>query len=217
MRSFAAPALALLTLALMSGPSQAQVFYPPFDAAFSHSFTMLQDASVCKELKLGDDQISKVDAALMPARKHYNEETVRLHNIHAAEAERQDPDVRGKTEEAGWKALDGVLGPDQMKRFRQIAFQRRGPAVFVDADVQKRLGMNDEQKAQAQKFANGRRRKSDQEAADAEELAKLDAEQTRKTLELLTDGQREVWDDLTGEPFQLKPGWMVHIRKVKDE
>jgi hypothetical protein len=216
MRSLAAPALALLTVALMSARSQAQVIYPPFDDAFYRSFTMLRDDSVCKELKLGDDQIAKVDAALAPAQKHYNEETVRLHNVPAAEAERQYPDVLGKTEEAAWKALDGALGPNQMKRFRQIVFQRRGPAVFGDADVQKRLGLTDEQKAQAQKFADERQKKSDEEAAGADELARLEAEQTRKTLGLLTDEQRKVWDDLTGESFQLKPGWMVHMRKVKD-
>ncbi len=215
MRSVAVPSLALLALALASGPSRAQIFYPPYDVAFDDSFTLLQDDAACKELKVGDDQIPKIDAALLPVRKHYEEETIRLHDVPTREAMRQYPEVRKKTEEAGWKALDGVLRPEQMKRFKQIVFQRRGPAVFADPEVQKRLGMTDEQKALATKFEAERRKKSGQDGAGADELEKLEAEQIRKTVDILTDKQKTVWDDLTGEPFKEKPGWLIHIRKVK--
>ena len=122
------------------------------------------------------------------------------------DAERQYPEMRRKTEEAAWKALDGVMRPEQMKRFKQIVFQRRRSAVFFDPEVQRQLSLTDEQKAWATKFEEERKKKSNQDGVGADGLAKLEAEQIRKTVDVLTDEQKKVWDDLTGEAFEVKPG-----------
>ena len=214
MRSIAAPALVLAVI-LVSGPSEAQIFYPPFESAFGDSFTFLQDDAVCKHLKVSDDQIPKTTPPLMPMRKHYDEEIVKLHETPIFLAELQYPALAGKPKRRRGVSLDGVLQPDQMKRFRQIVFQRRRSAVFDDPKVLKQLGMTDDQKAEAAKFEKERKKESNRDGVDADALEKLEAKQVRKTVDIMTGEQKKVRNDLTGDPFEVKPGLLLRIRKVK--
>jgi hypothetical protein len=122
-----------------------------------------------------------------------------------------------------------LLEPGQLKRFRQIAVQQRGPLAFLDPDVAADLGLTPEQKKRVREILD--------EAGSGGPKLNVVIEGLRigppsgdgprfgppgggprgrppewpgenwrrareKILEHLTPEQRQKWGELTGEPFK---------------
>ncbi len=93
------------------------------------------------------------------------------------------------------------LDPMQAQRLRQIALQERGLAAFVDWEVEKALNITAEQHQAIRTLLDKSR---------APEKAKRFAKEGKtdvrsQILAVLTDRQREQWNDLVGPPFRQDP------------
>lgn len=106
-------------------------------------------------------------------------------------------------------SLATLLQAEQSTRLRQIAVQLRGTDAYNDPDIAKALELSHEQKEKIRllqdearltawaEFASGEMRDSDRRRME-------DAwRSTREQIQaLLSDGQKERWKELTGEPFK---------------
>ena len=174
----------------------------PGDFAQVH---LLRNDSVQKELKLSQAQAEKLREFFTQ-----NQEATR--------------DVWQKTppEEAGalWQDLAkqlrqdtlGVLTEVQRERFWQIDFQNQRNNVFDSttfqrADVEKKLGITEEQK-QKLKAIQMETAKKNQAAFNPpnmfqQKIAALRKEDREQVAELLTAEQKKNWEEMAGKPFVI--------------
>src|SRR5262249_38519459 len=103
---------------------------------------LLRNKSVQQELKLNDDQVKKLDAALTKVRDAHKDEFDKLRDM----KEDERTAFFKKLNEENMKAASDTLNADQIKRLKQIQVQQDGLRAFSDADVQKALNLKDDQK-----------------------------------------------------------------------
>ena len=111
---------------------------------------------------------------------------------------------------AALKALSEVLDEGQVKRLKQLSWQQKDYAAFVEAEVKKELKITDDQ---AKKIKAA----MDKQAQDQAELFKegFDLERSKEiaaaakegTHGVLTADQKAAWTKLIGEPFEFKGGF----------
>jgi hypothetical protein len=109
------------------------------------------------------------------------------------------------------KRLADVLKPEQMKRYRQIQLQQLGLMAFTEPDVQSKLKLSDEQvgrirkinaqsQSQRREFAQGGRNRGQmQKKVETPGKDSMD-----KALAVLSVDQKRAWNDMTGEPFEVR-------------
>jgi hypothetical protein len=120
------------------------------------------------------------------------------------------------------KAIEKVLKPDQLKRFKQIELQTRGNNAFKDRAVQKALKFTEDQTKSINSLLEG----SDKEIAELtpkfggggkgkgggdfkgafEKIQNVQKETKEKILTALTKDQRKQWREMTGEEFKIQQG-----------
>src|SRR5579884_3306417 len=103
---------------------------------------ILSNPSVQKELKLSDEQISKLKDALNKVMEKHRDDFAKLVQM---SPEEQQKKMRAIIDDSH-KAMAGVLDGKQMKRLRQIEWQIAGVSALQDPDLQKELKLSDEQK-----------------------------------------------------------------------
>jgi hypothetical protein len=115
------------------------------------------------------------------------------------------------TQEAETK-LKQVLDETQQKRLQEVWIQIGGPAVLDDPQIVAALKITDQQKQQLEEIAQTSREKRRtlfQDAQDAtreQRRAQMDQlrEQTNEQrLAVLTDQQREQFEQMKGQPFEF--------------
>ncbi len=211
MRNTCRGACLLAVVAVLAQSAEAQVMYAPFNVTFRDTLTLLKYPEVRRELKLGEKEAARVDAALQAMDKRYREGLRGLAKLPRAEASRSFGAMKQKIAAEPASTLKGILTPAQRKRYEQIAFQRRVPDGFEEPEVQKKLKLTDGQKKRVKALADERRALFARETVSEEELQKWLADQTDKTLAVFDAGQKRAWRELTGEAFEVKPGWLLRI------
>jgi hypothetical protein len=173
---------------------------------------LLQNKSVQQELKLTDDQITKVKEVTDEIRSKHQEDFTKLRDISDQTERREKGAELMKTvgEETN-KALAGVLKPEQEKRLKQIRLQTEGTRAFQDPEVEKALKLSDEQKdslktieADARKEMEGLRGGQGNREENRKKFESLRQETKDKAAAVLNDTQKKEWKELTGEPFKLE-------------
>ena len=166
---------------------------------------------VQKELKFTEAQINQAPLAMKKLAEANRQEAQALDN---AQALRQaDPAPRAafhkKTDEQAIKAL--ALNEAQVKRFRQIVLQILKNAAFMDQEVLSKLKTTDEQRKQIQEVFRGWRETrraiinvtEDNPSQMSLQLQILQRQTYSKLESLLTDEQKTLWKEMTGEPFDM--------------
>lgn len=186
----------LATMAL----AQVVKFRPPPDFVQIH---LLRNDSVQKELKLTPAQVEKLS-------EHFKENQENTRDVwQKVPAE----ELGGHWQELGKhlqkNALE-VLTEPQRNRFVQIAFQNArntgfDSVTFQRADVEKKLGLTDEQKQKLQAIQTETLKKN-QAALNPpnmvqQKLPALRKEDREQVAALLTEAQRKQLDELAGKPF----------------
>jgi hypothetical protein len=167
---------------------------------------------VQKELKLSDDQASKLKKAAEDLQSKYGDQLKEAKKDKEKRAE-----ITKKMEAEFTKTLDDTLKPEQRKRFNQIHVQTQGLSAFQDETVVKALKLTDKQKDElkgmADDFAKDTQGMFKDAGKDKDKLAEVQkkiATMRKETLEKaaskLTDDQKKAWKDLVGEPFELQLG-----------
>ena len=192
-------AVVALVLMVMQGVAKAQGF---FGFMRGNPLMLLNQESVQKELKLTDEQKTKINELRQSAREKMQE------IFQADQAERQQK-MQALNQE-NRKALETILNAEQGKRILEIVYQQRGAMAFADPEVAKALNLNEEQqgkvKTTTEEMAAAMRELFTQGQAPDEEARKKMDELRKSTGEklvaLLTPEQKTKWTALQGEPFK---------------
>jgi hypothetical protein len=197
----------ILTLALAVGSAvtaAAQVVFTPGPVDFAQ-IHLLRNDSVQAELKLSEAQAAKLKEIFSE-----NQETTR-------EVWQKYPPQEASTH---WQELTkelrkdvlAVLTEPQRTRFWQIDFQNMrnvgfDSTTFQRADIDKKIGFSDEQK-QNMRAIQADTQKKNQAAFNPpnlyqQKIAAIRKEDREQVAALLTDEQKQKWDELVGKPFTI--------------
>jgi hypothetical protein len=173
---------------------------------------LLANKTVQEDLKLTEDQISKVKELgerRMEAFKGFKE---------MSKEERQD--AMKKMNEDTEKVVK-ELKPEQTARLKQIQLQQVGVILFTNEDMAKNLGLADEAKKITLSDDQKEKLKdiTDQAAKDGMELFKsaggfspdtmkkvqaLRKEAAEKSLNVLSSEQKKTWTEMTGKTLEIQ-------------
>ncbi len=163
----------------------------------------LADPALQKELKLSEEQISRLKDALGKVQDKYKDMFTKAQQMSPEEQQKQ---FKAWNEDSQ-KAIAGVLDAKQMKRLKQIQWQSMGVAALQDPDLQKELKLSDDQKkklggiftdAQKRMQELARNRETSQEKY---QTVLRDAE--TKANGVLSDEQKKNYKELQGPPFEM--------------
>lgn len=158
---------------------------------------LLNQKSVQEELKLSDDQVTKVKELLDKQRDSFRG----LRDLSREERQKKIQEQG----EATRKAVAKLLKPEQLKRVRQVALQLQGARALNNPQVAKALEISDEQKEKIQEiqrsaFAELRGAGRGEEARKKrQEVMKATNE---KIMGVLTAEQKTKLKKMQGAPFK---------------
>jgi hypothetical protein len=175
--------------------------------------SLLVNKSVQKELKLSDEQIEKATKASTDLNERRQEKFGELRDLEQAERQEKMQALGKEFAAESKKLADGIIKPEQAKRFGEISVQVMGFSAFNDADIQKKLSMTDEQKNKIKdmqqemmdKATSIREEFQNDQAGRTKKMTELRDELKSKATTLLTDDQKKTWKEMTGEPFAFVP------------
>ena len=173
---------------------------------------LLTNKSVQEELKVSEDQTSKLTAFADEMRTKQREAFQGLQDLSDDERRTKMQELGRSMQEDINKGLAGILKPEQTKRFHQIQFQQAGVQAFSQPKVAGELKLTDDQKQKMQGLSQemmGQMREIFQEAQGDREAAMakmttLRKETQEKAAALLTDDQKKSWKEMQGSPFEIK-------------
>jgi hypothetical protein len=157
---------------------------------------------VQKELKLNEEQISKLKDALNKVMEKHRDDFTKLQQLSPDEQQKKMMAIN----EDYNKAVVGVLDAKQWKRYKQIQWQSDPIGCLQDPDLQKELKLNDEQKKKIDGVFNDANKKIQEMMKGGErsrekyEAVRKDVE--KKATEVLTQEQQKNLKELQGPPFQ---------------
>lgn len=125
----------------------------------------------------------------------------------AIEVMRQEAAQRQKEQE---EKLAEILGPDKMARLNEIYLQAAGVSALQDPSVAEKLGLTQEQQEEMREvsqdimadFRETMREGGDREAM-RERMTEMRAEVEKETMAVLSDDQKEKFNEMKGAPFTL--------------
>jgi Spy/CpxP family protein refolding chaperone len=201
--------LALALAALMTAPAHAQQRRGGGGGGFGRVGVsmLLSNAGVQEELKLDDEQKSKIREIADEAREKYSA----TRDLEPQERMAKFRELSKEVEPAALKAASEVLKPEQLDRLHGIHYQVAGPAAFEDEDLQKKLKMTDEQKSAVEQIiadSNSEMRELFQPGGDRDEMMSKIREHRKETVSKIeakmTDEQKADYAKLLGAPFELR-------------
>ena len=193
-----------LIVSLMAPPASAQQGGGGWARLFQiPAVALAQLDEVQEELKLSDDQKKQV----AELNEKLNQDRRELFQSGDREQFREKWAKMNADASAEFKKL---LDDAQAERVQEIYIQVNGPAVLADESVAEELKLSDEQRqalrdvmdASRNAFMGAGLRDMDREAA-AEKIDELMASHDEKLLEVLSDDQRQQFDQMQGEEIEV--------------
>jgi hypothetical protein len=165
---------------------------------------LVTNKSVQKELKLTAEQVKDIPAAIRKVREKYQGDLAKLRDLEPD----QQVALLKKVDDETTKAIAEILKPEQAKRLKQIQRQTLVVHNLMSAEVAKDLKLTDDQKDKIRGFVTEYQKEVTALAfgggLDQESQKKLTKATLAAFVEVLTDDQRKAWEELIGEPFELK-------------
>ncbi len=166
---------------------------------------LLFNPDVKKELKLTDEQLDKLKAALGKVMAKYKDDFDKFQKAPPSPEEGQK--IAMAFHDDSQKAIAGVLEAQQVKRFKQIVWQLNGLGALQDPELQKDLKLSDEQKKKLDTILNDAVKKM-QELQQKREPSREKYEAVRKESEekangVLSEEQKKNLKELKGPPFEF--------------
>lgn len=171
---------------------------------------LLASPDVAKELKLTEEQVTKVKEVSQQVREKFKDSFAKLKDASQEERQQKFQEIAKSMSEETGKALGSVLNAEQSKRLKQLELQMQGSRAFSEAEVQKSLGLTDEQKEKIKTIRDDAAKAmmelyqggNFQEAA--QKMQALRKETMEKITAVLSDAQKKSWKDMTGEAFEFR-------------
>jgi len=213
MRRFMVRVLPVLVLVLVVSPLLAQ--RQPGRFGGGGLGQLLTNKGVQEELKLSDDQKSKLTKGVAEAQEKYGKD------MRAAFMDKDQEKVQKLTKEMNsdlHKLAESALKPEQAKRLHQIelqfGLQRGNLEALSSAHVQKELKFTDKQKEMLKETSEMLAKERVEMLKDIRDREKFQEAQKKladkakgaveKLAESLSADQKKAWKDLTGEKFEVK-------------
>jgi Spy/CpxP family protein refolding chaperone len=173
---------------------------------------MLSMPEVQTELKLTDEQKTKVMTLVDQLRDERQQQFQELRDLSADERQKRMAEIRTDTN----KRVNAILNTDQQKRYHQLELQRMGMSALAQKDVADELKLTDDQRTKIQGIldeqmtsmrsafprggggAGGGRPDFNAMRQQMEAMRKKTDE---KIAAVLTDDQKKQWKEMQGAPF----------------
>jgi hypothetical protein len=170
---------------------------------------LLNNKQVQEELKLSEEQVSKISEL----QKKQGEAFKGFKDM----SDDEKKDVFKKLGEETDKIVKD-LKPEQSARLKQIQLQQMGPVVFTNADMQKAIGLTDDE-AKKITLSDDQKEKfkelGDKQRQDMQELKGFDPdtqkkrqalqkEYKEKAVEVLNSDQKKAWTEMIGKPIEIQ-------------
>lgn len=169
----------------------------------------IQNESTRSEINLTEEQLQKLQEIGNSTQNVREEFGDIFQRMQAAESEEERnkirDEMRSRFEEIRSKAeedMKSVLTEEQFQRLDQIRLHREGTRALGRDEIQNELGLTDEQKQQLEQLNEERGEKFRELGfgASEEERNQLREEFEQKTMAILTDAQRQQWQQRLGPP-----------------
>jgi RNA polymerase sigma factor (sigma-70 family) len=195
-------------------------------------FALLTHKPVQVELKLSKDQLNKLQKLLakqpdlqkLAPKQPELKKSVARQPGKAPSASAKPDDLRTREATARDKAISEILKPEQLRRLKEISLQLRGGQALGDPEVAEALKLTSEQKEKVKAIheeavksmesvfqsggnfqaAGNFHEMQQQFAALAKKFEGLRKSADDQLMNLLTDEQKAMWKELTGEPFKME-------------
>jgi len=177
---------------------------------------LLMNESVQKELKLSEDQVSKIKQVNTQLFEKHKDDFSKLQDLSQEERGEKRREIGKTMSTERKKELAGVLKPEQEKRLKEIWIQQRGLQAFQEVDVQKELSLTDEQKETIKVIGEDSRKDMQELMQGAgggrgrgfspelqKKMAAVRKEAMDKAVATLKDDQKTKWKEMTGKPFEV--------------
>jgi Spy/CpxP family protein refolding chaperone len=174
---------------------------------------LLTNKSVQQELKVSDDQASKLDALAQELREKQGEQFRKLQDVPQDERGAKMRELNQAIAADVRKGVGEILKPAQVKRFDQVQLQQIGVlGVGQMPRIQESLKLTDEQKSklgtiqEEQRAAVGEIMQGGgfNNPETRQKMADLRTKSNEKAMAVLTDSQKTTWNELIGEPFEIR-------------
>ena len=186
----------------------------------SNKSRLLRSEQVQTELKLTDEQKSKINAILEESRPQGREgfggNREEFRNLSQEERQKRFQEMaetaRKRNAEVEQK-LEGALDVDQVKRMNEISIQQRGLGALSDDEVAADLKLTDAQKTKIREineanrekmremFTGGRGQGGEDNRARFQELR---TNTEKQIMDVLTAEQKQAFADMKGSAFELE-------------
>lgn len=172
---------------------------------------LIATPAVQKELKLTEEQIEKARSFAQEYRQKTQESMAKLEGLDGEERMKKATEMNMVNAKAGMKDVEGMLQPEQTKRFKQIVFQARGVEALTDPEHSKTLKITKEQADKVKNLLDDQRaeiREAMQDSGNDRQVGMQKANAIRKStatkaLALMSPEQKEMYKEMSGEPFEM--------------
>ncbi|MCZ7580160.1 MAG: Spy/CpxP family protein refolding chaperone [Fimbriimonadaceae bacterium] len=187
-----------------------------FGGSDTSGLGLLNREDVQRDLNLTPDQKSKLQALQEKSREEIRAAMQDMMGGGGPPDRQEMQAMMEKYQAAQKKEVDKILTPEQSKRLFEIRVQLAGNRAITMPDVQKELGINDQQKA---KIADLQAKQAEANQSLFQEMRDggMDRDQLRERMQknnevldaelgkVLTDGQRAKLKEMAGKPFKADP------------
>jgi Spy/CpxP family protein refolding chaperone len=212
---------ALATVTIAAAQAQAPQGPRGFGGTRGSLLGLLRVEQVQKELKLSEDQVAKVNEVTEKLREAMREQYAGLRDIEDMQERRAKmTELSDQFDRKARGELREVLSREQMMRLFQIRLQVRGAVyALTNSRIADRLKLSDEQKKKAAELDKATQDKiteaysalsnlSQEERREKmaelrEKITKLREDAEQKAVGLLTAEQKEAFEKMKGEKFEL--------------
>ncbi|QDT32844.1 secretin N-terminal domain-containing protein [Thalassoglobus polymorphus] len=169
----------------------------------------LGNESTRSEVNITDEQMKKLEEigeSMGNSREQFGDIFGRMQSASSnEEREKVRNELRAKMEEARKQSetqMKSVLSEEQFKRLDQIRLHREGLRAFGREEVQTELGLSDDQKKKLEELQESRSEKFRALGfgSSEEDRNKLNEEFEQATMAVLTDEQKQKWQQRIGPP-----------------
>jgi hypothetical protein len=173
------------------------------------NLNLVQNAALQKELQLTVDQLEKIRQIPQIIKTKLKDQFAEMEKLEGPARREKSRELRKVFAEEFPRQLALVLTPAQEKRVKQIFLQQGGVQAFLQAEVDMELHLTAAQKERLQEIV----RQTNKEALeiyrtlpdDAEagvKVAAVERANMARAVAVLTERQRQKWNDLLGPPFE---------------
>src|SRR5262249_52277647 len=168
-----------------------------------------QNPNIIRELRITDPQMRKLTDAYTQFYGPYLTEIGKVDGLDPAQRMARINELNVAFGNSMNKSAGDILNQQQIQRFNQLYTQHQGFDAFINPDLRQRLNISDTQLQQLRKanqdFDQQLRDLSKASQGDPRTWQTLYRRRSDRINDVLTDQQRPMWRQMTGDTFTFPP------------